>query len=179
MTNDYRLMTTKSHRRAGFGLLEVILAVGIVILVVAAVVGLSQFVLRGYVTVGSRTTAYQLAQQGVEIARAVRDTGTLDTKPGTDWQTGLQISGASYRQNFAVSCAQGTVCPWQLSGGTETLTIDGISFTRSIFVEDAGLSDSTENANTRKVRVRVNWSEGIRQQSVEVTTFFTNWRLET
>jgi Tfp pilus assembly protein PilV len=177
-------------KRNGFGLLEVVVAVGIVILVVAAVVSLSQFVLRGYVTVGARTTAYQLAQQGVEVARAIRDTGTLDAKPNTYWDTGLPVNVNSYRANFRVSCGQSAVCPWELlSNRTEAITLDGINYTRSIFIENAGLSGSEcdpncsgaagENANTRKIRVNVSWTEGTRAQSVEITTFLTNWRLET
>jgi Tfp pilus assembly protein PilV len=65
----------------GFGLLEVLLATAIFIVVVGSMVTLSRLALRNAVLSGHRTQAFNLAQEGLESVRQMRDTNWIDSVP--------------------------------------------------------------------------------------------------
>jgi hypothetical protein len=67
------------HNHNGFGLLEVLFATSIFILVVAGLVALSRLALRNALLSMHRAQAYNLAQDGLEAVRQIRDTNWIDT----------------------------------------------------------------------------------------------------
>lgn len=89
-------MSIKQHRRGerrGFGLLEVVFSTALFIVVVGSLVGLSRLSLRNAVLSTHRSQAINLAQDGLEIVRQMRDTTwiqgpqTGETLDGKTWLT--------------------------------------------------------------------------------------------
>ncbi len=71
----------RSNLSSGFGLLEVLLSASILALIAGATIGLASASVKTALLGANRTTATQLAQEGVEIVRAMRDTTYLDGSP--------------------------------------------------------------------------------------------------
>jgi len=71
----------------GFGILEVLVAAGVLIVVIAGTAALANYSLRATVLASDRTMATQLAQEGIEKVREQRDTNWIDNDTGTSWST--------------------------------------------------------------------------------------------
>lgn len=173
----------KTKYREGFGLAEVMLASGVLILVVASVVALSRFVIRGYALTASRTQALYLAQEGMERVRNIRDTYWIDGCPETNFS---DLVNGSYTTRWnptpQVSGCGSLAARWELVAGPETIPpgqVGPLEFTRTLTISNApdlgtqGLTD-----NTKLVTVTVSWTEGGRVWSVTAETYLSNWKLE-
>jgi Tfp pilus assembly protein PilV len=105
--------TSQSKTRRGFGLLEVVFSTAIFIVVVGSLVGLSRLSLRNAVLSTHRSQAINLAQDGLEIVRQMRDTAWIQgpkvagQAPGKAWltypncvggypATGVELTNADY-----------------------------------------------------------------------------------
>ncbi len=75
-----------SRHRKGFGLLEVVFSTGIFILVIGSLILLNKLSLRNAAISIHRAQAYNLAQDGLEAVRQMRDTAWID---------GIQIGSAT------------------------------------------------------------------------------------
>jgi hypothetical protein len=164
-------------KSAGFGLAEVLLASGVLIMVVASIVALSRFVIRGYALTASRTQALYLSQEGVERVRNIRDSYWIDNDPTTDFAA-LPPIGVTYP---CVVTWNGSTGRWRMLAGTESLTVGGVIYERRIDVikVPAGtLGDPDLDQNTIHVMVIVTWQEGGRTHTVTTDTYLTNWKPE-
>lgn len=84
----------RNNQRNGFGLLEVLFSTSIFIVVVGSLVALSRISLRNSVLAAHRTQAVNLAQDGLETVRQMRDTAwlsrtsrTQNANTAADWLT--------------------------------------------------------------------------------------------
>lgn len=68
----------QSRPQRGFGLIEVLLSTAIFIVVVGSLVALSRMAIRNAILATHRTQAFNLAQDGIETVRQMRDTNWLD-----------------------------------------------------------------------------------------------------
>jgi Tfp pilus assembly protein PilV len=161
--------TTASKR--GFGLAEVLLASGVLILVVTSIVALSRFVIRGYSLAAGRTQAVYLAQEGLEMVRNVRDSFWIDANPNTHFTS---LAPGTYRVAWSTTDRR-----FELQSGTETITLGSLAFQRTITVSDVSQVDATLDPYMKKVVVTVSWTEGGRSWSVSTETYLTNWKVET
>lgn len=135
----------------GQSLLELILAMGIFVTVIA---GLSFFVLDSYIT---GRLSYEiskadfLAQEGLEAARSIRDNNFNDLVAGSH---GLTI----------------TLGRWTFQGTQEDVSSQLTQGIRQIQIENI-------DSDTRRVTSSVAWlfSEG-RNQEVELVSYLTNWQ---
>lgn len=94
-------MSQAFRRQPGFGLLEVLFATAIFIIVVGSLVTLSRMSLRNAALAAHRTQATNLAQDGLETIRQMRDTGWMARKgqqASDDWLT-YSISSRSTVQD--------------------------------------------------------------------------------
>ncbi len=192
----YSKMTHRRSTQRGFGLLEVVLASGVLAMVVGAAVGLVRSSLRRTVIGLERTVAMNLAQEPIEQLRSARDSVHIDGRVNT-WTDGWGAAGNPS------SCIEGTIdsaeqatCPlyritpptgssgWQiLRSEAEVLVVDGQTFRREVyltvpvgFAKAVGLppSTATDAELARRIHVIVRWDNN--RQAVEAATVLTNWR---
>ncbi len=139
-------MRIESHK-AGFSLVEILLAVSIFGLTVTALVGGLIFGEQSTALSGARVRAVMLADEGLEAVRNIRDENFSNLTSGTH---GLTISGNQ----------------WTLSGTSDTTDI----FTRQVTI----FSVDTKRKN---VTTNVTWQQNQqRMGQVEVVTYLTNWK---
>lgn len=172
-------------KEKGFTMIEVLVALTLFSL---AVTGVLTVTLQGGLTIGAASrniTASYLAQEGVELMRARRDSRIL-TSPGNfavGWGDFVsnevaQCSGnnvcdiEAHNPLVVVSCPQG-FCPlvYNTSGqyeGYYTHTQGSSNFSRSIKLTTIGQDEV-------QVEVRVNWVEGSANRSVIAKESLFNW----
>lgn len=172
--------------------MEVLISAVIVIIILAALVFLGRSALAGSSYSEERTQAIYLAQEGLEIARQIRDTNWISSDPkkwdyfdgsysmmtdvihglgdGDTEKTGkISYDSSSYRYKFE-------------TGQGESIAINRKTFTRKIsftkvgdlLPEDAGSINKDENAVV--VKVKVEWTNNQGSKSLEASEILTNWR---
>lgn len=183
-----RFMLQPSLTR-GFTLVEVIVALAILLVAVAGPISLIGDSLHKMYYARDEAIAVNLAQEGIEMIRQVRDTNML---AGRSWLTNLgggapsayTIDVYSFTQaNLAAVNTYVTYCGAacapqpvkfdavagmyrQALGGTAT------PFSRIVAVSSAGLP-----GNEAKVTSTVNWTTGGTQGSVTVSEYIFSWAL--
>ncbi|MEK7142927.1 MAG: vWA domain-containing protein [Patescibacteria group bacterium] len=125
----------------GFTLIEVLIAVMILALAVAAAVIVERTSLRSDSLHRHRFQATGLAQQGLNLARSIRDTNVIGGATGTDIWNNLggvdPISGQAYK-------LQQTGSQWEIipDNNGEDFDLNGINFNRKFYIENFGASES-------------------------------------
>jgi len=127
MKKAYLPIKRKSSVQSGFSLIEIIIASGVFALIVGSFLGVLIYFNKSAVSVGDKTRAIFLAEEGLEVVRNIRDG---DFNNLTDGNHGLAVSGGQY-----------------IFSGTQDNT--GI-FTRQLNV-------STIEADTKQITSQVSW----------------------
>ncbi|MDH4330337.1 MAG: prepilin-type N-terminal cleavage/methylation domain-containing protein [Candidatus Moranbacteria bacterium] len=136
----------KICKQRGFSVVEAVVASAVFAILVTGFTSLLMFSYKTDRSSGDRNRATFLAEEGIEISRAIRDKDFLNLSDGTHGTT--DSSGV-----------------WSFSGSS-----DGIDkFTRQIEI-------STINDDTKKIISNVSWSEGVIDREVILTAYLTNWR---
>ena len=131
----------------GFGLLEVILASGVLAMVVGAAVGLVRSSLRR-TTIGlERSVAMNLAQEPIEQLRSARDSIFIDQvvingQPNTwkeSWPTSSQNLCEVLITDSNPTCSVFRVTEksgggWQINSGNESISLNGQTYTREVYI---------------------------------------------
>ena len=162
-------------QRKGFLLLEIVVAIGIAATIIIG----SQTVLAHSLQTSSETVERTSAQGLLEEANAAIQSIAHD-----DW------SRLAPSQAVQVAVVDGY---WQISPGTESVLLNGITYNRAITVDsvrrsaldtsghvtgDLVLTGGYDDPDTRKVEVQISWDSprsGLRQVAGELLV--TNWRL--
>lgn len=154
----------------GFSIIEILVVVSILAASFVALLGVVSFSLSASSLLKQRLEADFLAQDIMEAVRNFRD--------GTNWGSdglGVLTAGSAY---YPQKTAEPQI-KWILTPGTETTGI----FTRQVVFEkvfrdtnDDIASFGTEDAGARKAVVTVSWQERGKNHSVELITYFTDWR---
>lgn len=87
---------SKRNYKKGFGLIEVLLSAVIIIMMLSALVFLARTAISNSIHMQERAAAINLAQEGMEVVRQVRDSNYIDKKSETQWNT--FIGSASDKQ---------------------------------------------------------------------------------
>lgn len=187
-------------KQRGFGLLEVVLAAGILTLVVGAAIGLMRSSLRRADLSLQRTVAMNLAQEAIEAIRVQRDSTYIDRATNT-WDATFSafssedgtLAQAAPDSSFALNFEEtGLVSSVPLEQGTENLTRGDVAFTREIYVTPfdesdtdaylrlAGFSTSIRNQTTdaaliKRIHVIVRWGT-LPTEAVEMVELLSDWR---
>lgn len=150
--NEYKKLQTTSYKlisyklQAGFSLVEVLLAVSIFGLIVTVLTGGLIYGQQSTALAGMRARAAILADEGLEIARNIRDENYANLIDGT---FGLVISGNQ----------------WNFSGASDSTDI----FTRAVAI-------SPVSTNRKLVTSIVTWQQNQqRAGTVVLITYLTNW----
>ena len=135
----------QSLKQKGFTLIEVLVALFCIILILTSALSVTILSLKAAQNSRKRLIAANLAQEGIEIARANRD---------TNW---LQEINWAYDLDRDIS---------------NSVTIDGEEFTRTIQIEIPSGYVSEDNCS-RKITCTVSWDGGSR--FVTYYEVLTNW----
>lgn len=135
---------TKSNQR-GFSPVEVLLAATVFGFLVTALIGAIVYGRSSTANAGDRTRAIQLAEEGVEAVRNIRDASFANLTDGT---YGLSQSGNQ----------------WILSGSSDTVGI----YNRQITI-------SSVDGARKTITVTVSWPQGTSTSQVSTSSRLTNW----
>ncbi len=152
---------------AGFGLIEILVAVTIIGLSLSALAGLGNFALKIQNRLQKNTTASYLAAEAIEAIRAIKD---------ENWAILSNLSADSPLHPVQ----SGSPAKWSLVSGSET--INGLS--RQVVLanvyrdsnDDIIGSIATLDPNTKKITATVSWSDQGQAQQVSLSAYLTNWK---
>ncbi|MBI5620308.1 hypothetical protein HY949_00840 [Candidatus Gottesmanbacteria bacterium] len=139
--------------QSGQTLAEVVVAIGVVVLLVTGLIFGTSVTLKASQYGKARSQAVQYAQEGVEITRALRDSG---------WTGFLAYGGVT-----PLSWCLDKSGVWTAMSGSCTPNIDAF-YTRQVTFTWADPN--------MKADVTVSWQDGNKSYSVPITTYFTQWK---
>lgn len=135
-------------KHQGFGAIEVLLALSVIALLAAGLVGALIYGQESTSLAGRRNRAWMLSEEGLEATRNIRDSGFTNLTDGT--------------YGLAISANQ-----WVFSGSSD-LTEN--FFTRAVTI-------SSNGTDSKKVESSVTWQQNPqRVGSVILITHLTNWK---
>ncbi|MFH1366925.1 MAG: hypothetical protein ABIH38_02955 [Patescibacteria group bacterium] len=193
-------ISEKKYR--GQSLMESILAIGLVMSVVISSIGISIYTTRIGRSSQNRLVAYNLAREGIEYARNIRDSNWLKKSQRTvlnpgppveyyDWDTGLDgCSSVWCTLDYRLVSSVWTWVKTPLAAGvyinncaTCELRIDSTYFTYSLTSGtlsgfSRALKIDTSTPNILKVIVKVKWLENNQAKIITLEEDLTNWRYE-
>lgn len=159
----------KENRARGFGLVEIIVAVSLIVTGLVALMGTSAL---SHQVAGDATRELQAAfllEEGVEAVKSLRD---------KSWQTYISplVAGTGYYLSYV---SIGSYNKWVLT--TPSSVIDGV-FTRKVQIgnvyrdaNDDIAASGTLDVNTKQVTVTVSWQgRGGVTKTKTVSTYMTN-----
>ncbi len=138
--------------------MELVIAIGIVAIVASALVTAVTSSLRYSQAIRTRSQGVKLAQEGVELARTLRDTSTWDV-----FET--YAATGSWCLNAA-----GVWSPDTSSGNCPTAA--GSDFWRRVLFT----WNTVSTPNRMEVIVTVSWGERNNASTVNLQTYFTEWK---
>lgn len=152
----------------GMGLIEIIIAIGLIVVVFPATHLLTTLSAKAVYDNIRKVEAAYLGQEGIEAVRTMRNKSWSATIAplviGTTYYP--VISGNEWTQT---TTNQGLINGWY----TRTITIARVYRDGNDNIKDTG----TEDTNTRKITVRVNWTSNAIVQEVQFETYLTNFLL--
>lgn len=168
-----------SKRLPAFSLIEML---AVIVIVAIGLVGTAQLVvqsLQAQTINRSTIVAYQLAQEGVELIRYVRDTNWLK---GFAWDQGLApgIYCIDYKNPTPRLVENESLCrlhftdeDWYYSPDIAFTTDPPSQFTRAIIIEPA--SNPTFASSSMMVLVSIEWSDRNRDFNYLMSTELFDW----
>lgn len=172
------------NKSKSFGLIETLVACGILVMVSAATTGLGIMAIHGTVVAKHKTEAYNIAQDAMEKIKGGRDW------VWNNWSEANGITWANFWAGTAAMSNDFTDTEADLESNCVFISHDtgvlteaactstnlGLRFTRTISRSDVSISGVGAN-NAYKVAVTVSWSDYGQPYSVSVTSYLTNWKL--
>ncbi len=154
-------MKKNSRDQRGQSLVEMLVVVGIVVLLVTGIVSGTTLSLSSTHTTQQRSTAVKYAQDGIELARSLRDDGWTNF-------AALGTTESSY-------CVGSEVPPvFSLASGTCGTNIGG-TYARTITLHLIPASGT--NVEKMSVTVVVSWGDTSQtNNAVTLVTYLTEWR---
>ena len=171
----------KLKKQSAFTLIEIM---AVVLIVAIGLVGTSQLVvqsLQAQTINRSTIIAYQLAQEGIELVRYIRDTNWLEG--ASSWDEGLGRGNycIDYRNPVLQPAADITDCQlyrgaddWYIHPIVHSEATNSNQFRRLIVIDDSNYVGL--EADSILVMVYVKWMENGREYSYAIGTELFNWR---
>lgn len=153
-------------KSGGQTLVEAIVALGVAVIIITALVAVTTTALNRAQFVKERTQAQKYAQEGLEWIRAERDKDWSDFAN----KAGLPPIGTSY-------CLNADPLTGWPSGAcaANDYSLGGL-FKREAVLERANIVPGPPDPDQVEVRVTVSWQEGGRTHKSEQTTYLTSWQ---
>ncbi len=155
--------------RKSFTLIEVVFAVGIILIFLGALIAIFNIGSRNAIVSAHRLQAANLARGAAEIAKEVRDTGKVTPGwAGMNVDCWLPGSAAGIINHPRPDC--GTVGNLRLgfSAKPDSATYDLVTFTRQVTITNV-------TSDIKKITATVSWSDYGKNYSVIVVTYLTNY----
>jgi len=185
------MINMKTHlSQSGFTIVEALVAIAILLLSITSAFSIAQSSLQSSNLVKNRTTAYFLAQEGVEYIRHLRDNNGLSMLDD-------QTKNIHWLQGFAAEvndpCAFGKACIVYITGQTppKECNKNGVCPNLKIY-SPTNVFNYTQGDESKfnrrinisealghheiKVTVTVTWAQGSIQRSLEVSENLFNWQ---
>lgn len=168
-------------RKAGFTLIETLVAVTIVVTAIAGPLTIASRGLSSAFFARDQIAAFYLAQEAVEYVRNIRDTNIL--AKNSDWLSGFSsclsgsctIDATKLSVGEAVAACPASGCPAlkynSASGLYNQQTGENSPFTRSVRIVSI-------NGNEASVEVTISWRTGIFSRQFKVRENILNWGQE-
>ncbi len=144
-------MYIQTQLNKGQSLVEVVVAVGVVMLLVTGLIVGSTASIKGSEFSVAKSRALKYSQEGIEISRSLRD---------QSWATFASRSG------LWCLAKDGT---WTQASGSCPINIDA-TFTRGVTFTWDGLN------NRMSVTASVTWNDGNGIHTSQLVTYFTQWK---
>jgi len=153
------------EKYGGFGIVELLIVIGIIGLALAGMVGFGNYALKVNSQIKHRVAAVYLAEEAIEAASIVKD---------EDWSllTALN-SGSPYHP--AINSGK-----WVLAAGAENIN----NYSRQIILEDV-YRDAADNIvssggsndpGSRKITATVSWTNQGQNYQMELVSYLTDWQ---
>lgn len=181
-----KIKNEKLKVNKGFGLLEVVISIGILAVVMSGAVYAGRISLRNNIIANQRSQAYNLVRENLEIVRQMRDSTWID-KSVNSWNTpfaNVDYNGSSHYLTFADG-------KWYVQqGDEEAKNLDGSNFYQKVYFNkiDSTLNDqmktlvNSQNFNTVdnevmiNIKVVVSWQAYGKEYSVTGAVNLTDWK---
>lgn len=171
-------MKQTTNNEEGFTLIEVIVSIAVIITTLVGLIGLISFSVSGLGPAKSRIIAANLAQEGVEIVRNIRDSNWMlyraEMENGESWRWTTGLSPGTYRVQFNSSSLISITGdgPFLRRDNNGFYRYNGTwpntPFTRKITIENV-------SADEIKVISEVKWSEKRRSNVISIENHLYNW----
>lgn len=169
-------MKNNFQKQSGFGILEALIASGIIAIFAAGIVILGNMSLRSVVINKHRLQAAYLAQEAVEIVKNIRDSNWVDGNPDTDWKDGL-VNGINWKvkhDNLSNN--------WEIIGGPENFNLNLENTGDAVFTRDITISDISDLNFTPSLKehaldleVKVSWTDYGQKRDVTINSVVSDW----
>ena len=170
-----KVKSEKLKVRRGFGLIETLIASGIVAMLGAASVGLSNSIIKNNRLGYQKIIATNLASEAIEVSHWIRDRNTSDDLNTTNWLSSRNIVNFDLNNCTAISpCGINPVDRSELvtqnagfyyTQTPDSITVDHVKYDREI---ETNYAD-----NELKITVRV---KGNNILLAEISSVLTNWK---
>ena len=173
--------------KSGFGLLEVLISVGILVMVMGAAIFAGRISVRNNLIANQRAQAYNLVRQDLEVARTIRDSTWIDENLN-NWDDPF----ATYINDGKTHAISFVNKEWVFDvDGSKEINLDGTKFSKAISfnkIEDDDLNKelrilaSSENINTLDVtsiiivKAVVSWQSYGKTYSVTGAINLAGWK---
>ncbi|TSC92856.1 MAG: hypothetical protein CEN91_352 [Candidatus Berkelbacteria bacterium Licking1014_85] len=148
-------------KQSGFGLVETLVATGILTIVIGATVSLTTMTLKNSSTISNEIVANHLIIEVFEAARQIRNTNYIDEKPGTDWDNGL-ANGTYGDINIDSLTNKISLIPSEI-----IINLNNINFSRKCVITDSG--------DVKTIKCDISWLENTRAKSKTASYILTNY----
>lgn len=165
-------MKIPRNKKEGIAIVEVMVSIGIIVTGLAGVLGLISFALSSSRISSNRIVAANLSQEGIELARSIRDT---NWRNGLAWNAGL-VDGNWQVQFDSASLSGYTGFPLKFDSASRFYRYDtGVDtiFKRMIIISDN--PDGDPLTKDMKVKVEVSWQEGGRNYLTALEDRLYDW----
>jgi hypothetical protein len=182
-------------KRGGFGLLEAVIASGILVILASVSVGLSTVIIKGSSSYDPKIVANNLAQTGIEAAYAARQQSLNDNNSITAWSNGFINGKNSGGVNISLTCNDinnissggcgiyqseksiinsingtgGDVSQIYFTNQPDSITYNDTAFTRKIFFQKV-------DDNKFNVRSVVFEADNTSLPLADISVQLTNWK---
>ena len=167
----------------GFTLIETLVAIGVLTLAISGVITLTYQSIRAASLSKNRIIAFNLAEEGVELVRNIRDSNFISSG-GDDWMIGLDpcfSPNFCYIDSTDMDITQCTgSCPVLKRHATTKIlnynSGDNTIYTRKITLFDVGDYDGDSDPDEVRVRVEILWNESFTSKNFVLEANLFKWR---
>ncbi len=178
MTKKYQL------RQFGFGLLEALIASGMIAVFTAGIVILGNLSIRSVVVNKHKLQAAYLAQEAIEAVRNIRDSNWVDENINTNWDNGFPASAGVYtNRGVRLSSNLWTInnSPDYFDSNLNQNNIPDYNSNERIFARAIKITRNSVSGNTLAdkiidIEVEVSWQDYGKSRSVKIDSSLTDWQ---